>query len=132
MNGKITLVTPPDIFENSNVSMLFVHLTESDQDIVSQWLAESNVDQDINIYVFNGEPNVPWLLYALNFCEYTYVNVDHVDSITTLLNSYMLGKSNVHYSTANEQTAHTLSYINRSRYVKVTDFLERVFEKPID
>ena len=31
MNGKITLITPPDFFENDNHSILFVHLNDTDQ-----------------------------------------------------------------------------------------------------
>ena len=50
MNGKITLITPPDIFENGNKSILLVNLSDADQDAVSKWLSESTFEQNLNIY----------------------------------------------------------------------------------
>jgi hypothetical protein len=38
MSGKITLITPPDIYENGNHSTLFIHPSDEEQDIISQWL----------------------------------------------------------------------------------------------
>ena len=30
MEGKLTLITPPDIFENESYSILFIHLNDED------------------------------------------------------------------------------------------------------
>ena len=73
--GKITLITPPDIFENSNTSILLVHLTDEEQDMASAWLGANEVPNDINIYLYNGEDNVTWFLYAMSRCEYKYINL---------------------------------------------------------
>jgi hypothetical protein len=55
MQGKITLITPPDIFENSNESILFMHLTDDEQDRVSKWLGKTTLKDNINIYLYITE-----------------------------------------------------------------------------
>ena len=40
MKNKVTLITPPDIFENSNKSVMVVDLTTQEQDDLSVWLGE--------------------------------------------------------------------------------------------
>ena len=51
--GKITLVTPPDFYENQNFSILMIGLSDSEQDKTSVWLGQSNITQDINITLKN-------------------------------------------------------------------------------
>ena len=68
MTGKITLITPPDIFENSNTSVLFAHITDEEQDVISRWLGNADFKTDVNFYVYSGEPNAMWFLYAMNRC----------------------------------------------------------------
>lgn len=126
MNEKIILITPPDIFENFNLSILFVHLNEQDQDIVSKWLSNSNYDQDINFYVYDGQPNVDWFLYAASRCEYKYIDFDNSNFITQSLGSYMLGKNNFYYKTSDENLASLYININNNRINKIETFLERI------
>lgn len=132
MSSKITLITPPDIFENSNKSILFIHLTDQEQDDVSKWLAQANIEEDINLYVYNGEPNVPWLMYALNLCEYKYVNIDASNYITNALSGYALTKSDVFYKTSNENLVAVYSHINQHRVTQVEQFLESVLSDKRD
>ena len=102
MTNKITLITPPDFYENSNFSVLFMGLDEEQQDVVSRWLAENPVYPDTNIYFYQGEPNIPWLLYALNRSDAKFLNYNSGYAILNLLGSYMLGKSNMFYTTSDE------------------------------
>ena len=97
MQGKITLITPPDIFENSNTSVLFSHITDEEQDTISKWLSTSDFNEDINFYVYSGEPNVSWFLYAMNRCEYKYINIDCVNYITQALSGYALTRNGTFY-----------------------------------
>ena len=94
MQGKITLITPPDIFENSNPGILFVNLSDEDQDIVSKWLSAYNLKHDLNFYVFSGEPDVKWLFWAVGVCEYKYIDLDQGNEITKALDGYLLSKNN--------------------------------------
>jgi hypothetical protein len=126
MSGKITLITPPDIFENSNPSILFIHLTDEEQDVVSKWLAKMNLDIDLNFYVYGGESNVSWFLYALNRCEYKYINIDCVNYITQALSGYALTKNNVFYSTKDDNLVGVYSHINNNRVSNIEQFLESI------
>lgn len=126
MEGKITLITPPDIFENSNKSVLFMHLGEREQDIVSTWLANASINSNINFYVYSGENNIPWLLYALSRCEHKYIDMDEQGYITQALGGHILGKSSVYYHTQDENLAAVYSHINQRRVDKVETFLETV------
>jgi hypothetical protein len=126
MDGKITLITPPDIFENSNISILLAHLTDQEQDEVTEWLSNTSFDQDLNIYFYNGEPNVTWFLYALNRSDYKYINIDYVNYITQALSGYALGKSNTYYSTADSNLTQVYSHINSKKVSNVKEFLEGI------
>lgn len=125
MSGKITLITPPDFYENSNLSILLAHPRESDQDTISQWLGTNRPPMDINFYVYSGEKDIEWFLYSLNCCKYKYIDLDHCLSISQILTSYVLSKSNVYYKISNEEHASVLSHINSNRILKIEHFLER-------
>lgn len=126
MEGKITLVTPPDIFENSNTSVLFVNLSDQDQDLVSRWLSEQNIKTDLNFYVFSGEPSVPWFLHALNRCEHKYIDLNNINYVTQALSGYMLSRSGVYYKVDDESISAVYSHINPNRIKKIETFLERL------
>jgi hypothetical protein len=126
IEGSITLITPPDIFENSNISILLAHLTEEEQDAATDWLSNTTFSQDLNIYFYNGEPDVTWFLYALNRCDYKYINIDYVNYITQALSGYALGKSNTCYSTADANLTQVYSHINSKKVTNVKEFLEGI------
>ena len=41
MSLTITLITPPDIFENDSTGIFLINLTEEEQDEATKWLGES-------------------------------------------------------------------------------------------
>jgi hypothetical protein len=125
MNGKITLVTPPDIYQNSNLSILFIHLSDQDQEIVSKWLAERELISNVNFYVYSGEPNISWVFCAMGCCQHKYLDVDGVNDITRALSGYMLSKDNFYYKTTDENLAAVYSHINTNRITAIEQFLER-------
>lgn len=126
MKSKITLITPPDIFENSNKSVLLCHMTDEEQDTVSQWLRNADLPYDLNLYAYNNEPNAVWFLYAANRCEYKYINIDSVNLITQALSGYMLSRPGVYYKTDNVNLAAVYSHINTNRVNDIGEFLESV------
>jgi hypothetical protein len=127
MTGKITLITPPDIFENDTQSILFLHLSEEEQDTVSEWLGNNGLTHNINFYVYSGETNLDWLFYALSRCEYKYINIDYYNTITQALGGYILNKNNVYYATSNENLGAIYGHITHNRVANVTKFLEIIF-----
>lgn len=125
MPGKITLITPPDIYENGNVSLLFIHISDADQDTASQWLGTKKLTDDVNFYMYNGEPNVPWILWAMGACQHKYIDIDNQNNISQPLCGYLLSKTNIYYKTVDENLAAIYSHINNNRVKRIEDFLER-------
>jgi hypothetical protein len=126
--GKITLITPPDFYENSNPSILLIGLNESEQDESSQWLGqELQLDTDINLYYYQNETHIEWLLYAVARSNAVYVNADTDSPIIQTFLSYMLGKSNVYFSSVDPEKVKLFSFINGHRVNNITEFLQGVF-----
>ena len=125
MTAKITLVTPPDIYQNDQESIMFVDLTEADQDLVSKWLGDAELS--VNIYFYQGEPNVPWFLHSLSCATYKYVNLNNMSPVTSYLAGYILSKPGVCYSTNDANVAELYSHINLNKVDDVITFLERSF-----
>ena len=129
MAGRITLITPPDIYENSNTSILFAHISDADQEIVSKWLANAELKNDVNFYIYNGEPEVPWFFWAIGCCQHKYIDLDGVNDISKLLSGYVLSKPSIFYKTENENTAAVISHINNNRISSIEKFLERILSE---
>lgn len=128
MKGKITLITPPDIYENSNYSILFIGLTEQQQEKASAWLGAIEDLPDCNFYYYQGENNPEWLLYALNRSDAIFLNLDTDSAIINVMDSYILGKPGVCYTTTDENLKSLISYINNQYVPSVENFLEKVFD----
>lgn len=125
MPTKLTLITPPDIYQNNQDSVLLIDLTEKEQDDFSVWLSNNPVS--INIYFYQGEPNIPWLLHALSCSTYKYINLNNMSAVSSYLAGYTLSKHGVYYSTSDENVAQLFSHINMNRVNDVVEFLERTF-----
>jgi hypothetical protein len=125
MTGKITLITPPDIYQNDQESILFIDLTEIEQDLVSTWLGKANLS--LNIYFYQGETNIPWLLHSLSCSQYKYVNLNNMSPVISYLAGYILSKPGVCYSTTNVNVSELYSHINLNKVDDVIAFLERSF-----
>ena len=126
MKSKITLITPPDIYENSNKSILLCHMTDEEQDTVSKWLYGADLPYNINLYAYTNESNPVWFLYALNRCEYKYINIDGVNLMTQALAGYILSKNGVYYKTNDTNLAAVYSHINGNRVSNIDEFLESI------
>lgn len=127
MQGKITLITPPDIFENNSFSILLIHVSDEDQDRLSNWLGKNLVDDHINIYFYSGETNIDWLLHASSRCEYKFIDLDRVNKTTEKMAGYLLGKQNFFYKTSDTNTALIFNHINQNKITNIELFLEKVF-----
>jgi hypothetical protein len=131
MESKITLITPPDFFENESYSILFIHLTDEDQVVVSKWLANANLTEHINIYFYDHEIDLPWFLHALARCEYKYIDLDGLNYATSALSGYIVGKKNTYYKTKDENASAVYHYLNQNRITNIESFLERAFNDKI-
>jgi hypothetical protein len=125
---KITLITPPDFYENETYSILLVGITEEEQDQISHQLGQLDSDTPLNIYYFQGENNMEWLLFALNRCNAVYINANSGTDLIKWLASYMLGKSNVWYTTSDDDLKSLFSYINQKYVPNISKFIEAHFD----
>lgn len=126
MNGKLTLITPPDFYENLNRSILFFNLSDDEQDTVSRWLGQSEVNEDLNLYVYTNEVNLPWIFYAAGRCEYKYINFDNANTIVQSLGSYLIARNDVYFKVEDQNIASIYSHISNNRVNSVETFLESV------
>jgi len=127
MPNKITLITPPDYYENENLSVLLIGITEDEQTLASQWLGEHPDFPNVNFYFYQNEQNVPWLLYAVNRSTYTYLNLDMENPVLIYLSSYILGKPSSFYKTSNLGLKEIMQHINNQYVPNIEKFLEKVF-----
>jgi 5-keto 4-deoxyuronate isomerase len=125
MTVKITLITPPDIFENDNESVLLLNLSEEQQNLATDWLGRFETDRNLNIYFYQNETEVPWIFHAMGVSKYKYIDVDATKGVSQLLISYILSKPNTYYSTSDANTHAVYSYINSNSVTSVVEFLER-------
>lgn len=126
MTLAITLITPPDIFENDNPSIFLMNLTEQEQDNATAWLAKCPKDIDLNIYFIQQEMHPVWFFHAMANSSHKYIDLDNTSSLTSALAGYILGKSGTFYSTKDKNKHAIYSHINLNRVDAVEDFLERV------
>lgn len=126
MPTKITLVTPPDIYQNDLLSILFLDISEKEQDAVSAWLGKSDYGSGINIYFYQGEPNIPWFLHSLSCCQFKYINLNNMSSVSSYLAGYVLAKDSVYYSVSDSAVASLYSHINTNKVNDAVEFLERI------
>lgn len=126
MTVKITLITPPDIFQNDNRSLLFINLSEQEQNSATDWLSKFDTDENINIYFYQGEIDMPWFLHAMAASIYKYINTDKMPDIIQYISGYVIGKTNTFFSASDPNLASLYGYINTARVSSVVEFLERV------
>lgn len=123
MTTKVTLISPPDIFQNNEHSLMLMNITEKEEDLVALWLTDNDA-APINIYFYQNETNVPWVLHSLSCANYKYINLDNLNSVTIHLAGYILSKQTVFYYTNDVNTAELYSHINTNRVNSITDFLD--------
>jgi hypothetical protein len=128
MENKLTLITPPDFYENNNQSILFLSISDTEQETVSVWLKDNEIPEDLNLYTYQGENNIEWLLYALARSDTKYINLDSEDGITNVMASYIMSRPNVFWHTENADLRAVLEHISNGYVNSVTDFLQNLFQ----
>ena len=110
--GKINLITPPDKLYNTNISYLLVK--PSTKVNVQFQTMLSDIKEDINVYVFDGEESdIDWLLGVAQIVDFVIIDVDNCDQLTKLFISLLLTQPNTHYITNDEITPYKLLSRNR-------------------
>lgn len=123
--NKITLITPPDFYENSNPSILLIGLDNTQQDECTEWLGKNDLSPNINLYYYQDENNVEWLMYALARADMTFINIDANITVSPLF-AYLLSRPNVYYSTTNDNLRQLFAHINGHFVNNINDFFEGI------
>jgi hypothetical protein len=131
MKNKITLITPPDFFENLSLSLLLIDITETDQETITQWLSSSTNEKDLNLYYYSEDNDPKWLLSAVNKSDLIFIDVDNLSYQVQLLLGYILSKKNVYYQTRVEETIQALKLINGNQLPDIRYFLDEILSPTI-
>ena len=72
-----------------------MNISDQEQEESSHWLGTHTVDKPINLYYYQGEPNMGWLFHAIAFSKGVYLNCNNDSDITKWITSYVVLKMQV-------------------------------------
>jgi hypothetical protein len=101
-----------------------MNLSTDDQTTVTEWLKQTDLTQDINIYFYDRDQNTDWILYAAAVSDHKYINLDVQDPVAQALAGHLLGKYAFCYGTNDERLSDVYSRINSHKVQHIQDFLE--------
>jgi len=130
MTGKITLISPPDIYVNKSFSIILVNTTDDEEAAITDWFSGQHLGKEVSIYFYNGDNSIQWLMTAFSIAKHKYINVERTiqlerDNSKHLL-SYLLSCDDCYYTLENEDLFEIYKLLNTSRIDSVTEFLNRV------
>jgi hypothetical protein len=129
MEPKITLITPPDFYESSTTSILLMGLSEKDQQLASEWLGKHMDKRSINLYFYNGEPDVAWLLYATARSDFLFLSYNSGQELLNLMGSYIASRPNCFYTTDDVNIKMALNHINNNFVPGIIEFFKQIFSE---
>lgn len=154
--GQITLVTPPDFFQNQNRSFCLINFSKRDKDSFADQLNKHMPDEDITVYLWDdnnfsvtdsvekNDPNYEsylkewrhnqtnrdynWLLNACKVATTVILNMEYISKPLMVWSGYILTLSKTHFINGNESEAKTLSVLNRNRIESVPYLFQKLKE----
>ena len=96
----INLITPPDILYDQNTSILLVHPSQKIKEQLNEVLKD--VEQDINIYLYEAEDEEQWMLNLHRMCDYVVIDIDNCPQYAKSAISYMISFNNTFWLTNGE------------------------------
>lgn len=120
--SKINLITPPDILHNKNKSILCISLDPQQKQELQDLLVESNDNQ--NIYVYEGNQELDWLMNLHKICDTVLVNLDNLDTEIRTIMSYLISFDNTYWLTKGEHMLY--NKISSNRIYNIEQIKERI------
>lgn len=154
--GQITLVTPPDFFQNQNRSFCLINFSKRDKDSFADQLNKHMPDEDITVYLWDdnnfsvtdsvekNDPNYEsylkewrhnqtnrdynWLLNACKVATTVILNMEYISKPLMVWSGYILTLSKTHFINGNESEAKILGVLNRNRIESVPYLFQKLKE----
>ena len=126
MTGKITLISPPDVYINKSFSIILINTTEAEQEAISNWFSKVKLSNEVSIYFYNNEKNVQWLVTAFAISKHRYINIDNTSDESYLLASHFLSSDDCYYTLSDKNLFEVFRLLNTSKLNSIEEFLERV------
>lgn len=152
--GQITLVTPPDFFQNQNKSFCLINFSKRDKDSFADQLNLHMPNEDVTVYLWDDnnfsvtdsvDKNTPgydayikewqhtqtnrdynWLLNACRESSTVILNMDYISKPLMIWSGYILTLSKTHFINSNEAEAKTLNVLNRNRTESVPNLFKKL------
>ena len=93
---------------------------------MNSFSSKNNKGEDIDIYVYNNENNLLWLLDVINRKNYTYLNLDNLQDNVVQYTSYIVSLPNVYYYTKDLKTKAIYDLISTNLVESFDKFIEKV------
>jgi hypothetical protein len=126
MPGKITLISPPDVYVNKTQSIILINSTDEEQELITEWFSSNPLTKELSIYFYNNDKNLQWLVIAFAVSKYRYINVDNTRDESHLLTSHFLSCDNCYYTLSDPNLYEVYRLLNTSKLQGVTEFLDKV------
>lgn len=121
VDGKINLITAPDILFNKSKSLLLIQPNYDIKKGLEEYLR--NDTENINIYVYNESTyDIKWLLEVSHLVSMIIIDIDNVNNQVYNFISYLLSLPNTWYKTNNTQIPWDL--INKNKFFDFQDIIK--------
>lgn len=154
--GQITLVTPPDFFQNQNKSFCLINFSKRDKDSFADQLNRYMPNEDVTVYLWDDnnfsvtdtvgktDPSYEtylkewkhnqtnrdynWLLNACKVATTVIINMEYISKPLMVWSGYILTLSKTHFINGNEAEAKILGVLNRNRTESVVHLFQKLNE----
>ena len=117
----INLITPPDILYNKTTSILLIHPSKTVKEQLNDVLKD--VQQDIDIYLYESEDEHEWVLNLHRICNLVIIDIDNCPSSTRDAISYFIGFASFHICFASLQFSKLSRYSTSSTRDAISYFI---------
>lgn len=130
MTGKITLISPPDVYVNKSFSIILINTTDEEESKITDWFASHDLEKELSIYFYNNTNNLQWLVTAFAVAQHRYINLNSTfgskSDNSKFLVSHFLSSDNCYYTLDDENLFEIFRLLNTSKVDSIIDFLDRV------
>jgi hypothetical protein len=120
MQNSIKIITPPDLIFDQAESILIVCPSTELKKSLEEYLV--NHEDAVNIYLFNNETNIKWLLITAKMSDIIIIDIDNCDENVSHFLGYLLTLPNTYYKCEHKKVEWEL--INQNRFFDFPNILK--------